>query len=82
MISISDSGSGIKPESMERIFGPLYTAKSQGTGLGLAISLEIVNRHNGTICVESDIGVGKTFTVCIPSRANMTGCSISRSRRD
>jgi len=65
-IRVSDSGTGIDQENLESIFEPLYTAKSHGTGLGLAICREIVGRHKGTISVESSVGVGTTFTVCIP----------------
>ncbi|MCH7735949.1 MAG: GAF domain-containing protein [Chloroflexi bacterium] len=66
MIVISDTGSGIRPEDFEKIFEPLYTAKSQGTGLGLAICQEIVTKHNGSITVESEISVGTSFTICLP----------------
>ena len=69
-IVIADNGGGIKQEDLDNIFEPLYTAKSHGTGLGLAICQEIVNRHNGTISVESEIDEGTTFRICIPFTRN------------
>ncbi len=76
-IRVSDSGIGIDQENLESIFEPLYTAKSHGTGLGLAICREIVGRYKGTISVESTVGVGTTFTVCIPM-AGPPGKEVSR----
>jgi len=65
-IAVSDTGSGIAPENMKRIFEPLYSEKLSGTGLGLAICHEIISKHNGSITVESEIGAGTFFTVHIP----------------
>jgi two-component system NtrC family sensor kinase len=67
-IAVSDSGCGIAEENMDRIFEPFFTTKEvgTGTGLGLAISYEIVQRHNGTIDVASEVGKGTTFTVHLP----------------
>ncbi|MBC8280931.1 MAG: GAF domain-containing protein [Chloroflexi bacterium] len=69
-IVVADNGSGISPENLDKIFDPLYTAKSHGTGLGLAICQEIINKHNGTISVESEDGVGTSFRISIPFVAN------------
>ena len=68
-VVISDNGKGIAAEDLEKIFERLFTIKSHGTGLGLAICREIVNKHNGSISVESDIGTGMSFTVRIPMAA-------------
>ena len=68
-VVISDNGKGIAAEDLEKIFERLFTIKSHGTGLGLAICREIVNKHNGSISVESDIGTGTSFTVRIPMAA-------------
>lgn len=67
-IVISDTGCGIPPESLSRVFEPFYTTKvsGKGTGLGLSISYDIVKRHNGEITVASTPGKGTTFTVRIP----------------
>lgn len=67
-IAVSDTGCGIPPENLDRIFEPFFTTKEigTGTGLGLAISYEIVQRHGGTIDVESLVGKGTTFTVRLP----------------
>jgi len=66
--SISDTGRGIAPEHLRQIFDPFFTTKpvGVGTGLGLSITHGIVERHGGTIEVESIPGQGATFTVAIP----------------
>jgi signal transduction histidine kinase len=68
VIAIRDSGCGISQESQARIFDPFYTTKpvGEGTGLGLSISYGIIERHGGTIEVESAPGIGTTFTIRIP----------------
>jgi two-component system, NtrC family, sensor kinase len=67
-ISIADSGCGIAPEALPRIFDPFYTSKpiGRGTGLGLAIAYRIVSKHHGRIEVSSEVGVGSTFRVVLP----------------
>ena len=67
-ISISDTGCGISPEDLDRLFEPFFTTKEvgKGTGLGLAVSFGIVQRHGGTIRVQSEVGRGSTFTIWIP----------------
>ena len=68
-IRISDSGCGISQENIEKIFTPFFTTKAagKGTGQGLAIAHSvIVEKHNGVIDVESEIGVGTTFIIQIP----------------
>lgn len=65
-VSITDTGAGILPENLERIFDPFFSTKSSGTGLGLSVSLGIVQRHGGRIEVESTPGQGSTFTVWLP----------------
>lgn len=67
-VSITDSGVGIAPEHMDRIFNPFFTTKpvGQGTGLGLSISDGIVREHGGRMRVESEPGRGTTFHVEIP----------------
>ena len=67
-IEVSDTGSGIPPAVLPRIFDPFFTTKSEGegTGLGLSVSLGIVERHGGKILVESEVGKGTTFILCLP----------------
>jgi signal transduction histidine kinase len=66
--SVSDDGAGIPEEIRERLFEPFFTTKEEGkgTGLGLSISYDIVKSHDGEILVESEVGVGTTFTVKLP----------------
>ena len=68
-ICITDTGIGISPEHLPRLFEPFYTTKPQGTGLGLAISMHIVTQHGGTITPDSSPGAGTTFTVTLPIAA-------------
>ena len=75
VVAISDTGGGIPEEQLSRIFDPFFTTKpvGEGTGLGLSISYGIIERHGGTIMVESQPGAGTTFTVRIPIReTNLT----------
>ena len=67
-ISISDTGRGIEPRIVNRIFEPFYTTKEvgKGTGLGLSITYDIIKKHGGEIAVRSEVGIGSTFTVRIP----------------
>ncbi|MDZ7271508.1 MAG: ATP-binding protein [candidate division KSB1 bacterium] len=65
---ISDTGSGIAEEHLDKIFDPFFTTKAEGkgTGLGLSVSLGIVEAHGGSIQVSSQVGVGSTFRVTLP----------------
>jgi len=65
-IAIVDTGQGISADRLSRIFDPFYTTKDKGLGLGMAIAHRIVEDHRGTIDVQSEVGLGSTFTVCIP----------------
>jgi PAS domain S-box-containing protein len=67
-VEVADTGSGISPAVLPRIFDPFFTTKSEGegTGLGLSVSLGIAERHGGKILVESEVGKGTTFTLCLP----------------
>lgn len=67
-IVISDTGSGIPAEDLDKLFDPFFTTKDvgQGTGLGLSVSLGIIQRHGGTIRVQSEVGKGSTFIIWLP----------------
>jgi two-component system NtrC family sensor kinase len=74
-MSFTDTGSGISPENLERIFEPFFTTKQEGhgTGLGLAIVYGIIERHGGTVKVDSRLGEGTTFTVWLPVKGAPEG---------
>jgi CheY-like chemotaxis protein len=65
-ISVMDGGIGIPREHFEKIFDPYFTTKQKGRGLGLATSYSIIKRHGGHITVESELGIGTTFSVYLP----------------
>ena len=67
-VAISDTGRGIPPEQINRIFDPFFSTKAsgQGTGLGLSIAYGIVSTHRGIISVKSEVGKGSTFTIRMP----------------
>jgi len=65
-ISVTDTGEGIPPENMKRIFQPLFTTKARGIGLGLVVSKNLVEANRGRIEVESELGKGTTFIVALP----------------
>jgi two-component system, NtrC family, sensor kinase len=67
-IEVRDSGGGIRPQDLPRIFEPFFTTKPEGhgTGLGLTIVQGIVEKHGGTIRVDSNIGEGTQFIVFLP----------------
>ena len=67
-IAISDTGCGIPEANLQRIFDPFFTSKEvgKGTGLGLSVSYGIVRAHGGEIDVESTVGEGSTFRICLP----------------
>jgi signal transduction histidine kinase len=66
-VRVSDTGHGIPPEHLPKIFEPYFSTKETGTGLGLAIVKKAVDEHRGTISVESRPGSGTTFTVELPT---------------
>jgi CheY-like chemotaxis protein len=84
-ISIADTGVGIKPEVLPRIFDPYFTTKETGSGLGLAATYSIVKKHSGLINVESEHGRGTTFHIWLPalrkSAAAKEGDRPGRSKR-
>jgi CheY-like chemotaxis protein len=66
LLKVRDTGSGIKPENLTRIFDPFFSTKKTGRGLGLAAVLGIIRGHSGAILVNSEIGKGTEFSVYLP----------------
>ena len=75
IISVSDTGPGIRKAEIDHLFEKFYRSQAtektvQGTGLGLAICQKIVEAHNGRIYVQSEVGMGTTFSVHLPLRVS------------
>ena len=72
---ISDTGCGIPPEHLNKIFDPFFSTKEvgKGTGLGLSVSFGIVKEHGGTIRVQSEAGKGTTFFIWLPINVQDAG---------
>jgi signal transduction histidine kinase len=66
LIAVTDTGSGIAPDNLPRIFEPYFTTSAKGTGLGLAISRGIIEDHGGRITVTSKVGQGARFEISLP----------------
>jgi PAS domain S-box-containing protein len=67
-LSVADTGVGVPPENIEKLFEPLFTTKARGIGLGLAVSKTLVEANGGRMEVESEEGKGSTFTVMLPTK--------------
>ncbi len=67
-ITLKDTGTGITPENLSKIFEPLFTTKVKGIGLGLPVSRKLVEANGGRIEVNSQVGLGSTFTVYLPAQ--------------
>jgi signal transduction histidine kinase len=67
-LMIRDSGHGISEEDLPRVFEPFFTKKALGTGIGLSIVYSIVQKHDGRIEVESEVGKGSSFILLLPTR--------------
>lgn len=66
-VTVSDTGTGIPPDALDRIFEPYFTTKETGIGLGLAVTRKFIEEHQGRISVTSVMGDGTTFTVWLPT---------------
>jgi signal transduction histidine kinase len=65
-LEVADTGEGISPENMKKLFQPLFTTKTKGIGLGLVVCRNLAEANGGMIEVESEVGKGTTFTVILP----------------
>jgi len=65
-LSVRDTGTGIHPQDLKRLFEAFYTTKSGGMGIGLSVSRSIIERHRGRLWAEPNDGVGATFSFAIP----------------
>jgi len=68
IIKISDNGSGIPPDKLDKIFDAYFTTRDKGTGLGLAIVKHNTEMYGGAVTVQSELGQGTRFTLEFPSR--------------
>jgi len=79
-VSVTDTGTGIAPDKLEKIFEPFYSTKGErGTGLGLASALGIVQQSGGSIRVTSKLGEGSTFVMLFPSFDSRLGSSLAKN---
>jgi signal transduction histidine kinase len=87
-VTVRDTGRGMRPDEQERLFERFYRADSvrqtsiHGTGLGLNIAREIIEEHGGSVAVESEQGVGTTFTVTLPKERRTAAAPAGRQGRD
>ena len=78
-LMVTDHGIGIPQEHLAKVFDPYFTTKEKGTGLGLAVSYSIIRNHGGHILVESEPGVGTTFTAYLPA-SDRTAADVQRAQ--
>jgi len=81
IIKIQDQGQGISQKNLPQIFDPYFTTKSKGSGLGLTMTYATINRHDGHITVESEVGKGTTFKIYLPATAEIPEKTAEREAR-
>ncbi|MBK0151701.1 ATP-binding protein, partial [Bacillus sp. S74] len=75
IIHVIDEGIGIPEERIKRLGEPFYSTKEKGTGIGLMLSYKIIESHQGTISIMSEVGVGTTVTIYLPKVLNKQSLS-------
>lgn len=78
-VTVEDSGVGISPENLGRIFEPYFTTRKTGTGLGLATAWSIIQKHRGSIEIQSVVGQGTIFTLMIPAHSENGKASVNET---
>jgi len=81
-VCIDDQGVGIAPSHLQRVFDPFFTTKQKGSGLGLATAYSVVRNHDGHMSVESEMGVGTTFSLYLPASERATPATLKRSAQE
>jgi signal transduction histidine kinase len=81
-VEFTDTGSGIPDEIKNKIFDPLFTTKAKGVGLGLSVCKTIMERHQGEIRVESQVGQGTTFTISLPTQNVLETSAVAKGGSD
>ncbi len=74
-LTVKDTGFGIPPEDLARVFDPFFTTNKNGTGLGLSVVHQIIEQHSGFIQVESEVNAGTTFTIVFPGASCVPGAA-------
>jgi len=82
VVSVSDTGMGIDPDDLDKVFEPFFTRKETGTGMGLAMVYGIARNHGGTVHVHSERGVGTTFTVYLPRPTGVDDAPVVAGRSE
>jgi two-component system sensor histidine kinase AtoS len=72
IITITDTGPGIPPETQQRIFEPFFTTKARGTGLGLSVARRVIEEHKGTIKIDTEYPTGTRFVITLPMQREET----------
>jgi len=75
-VSFRDHGVGIRPDHLVKVFDPYFTTKQKGSGLGLTVAYSIIDKHNGRLTVESELGQGTIFTIYLPASEKPTNQKI------
>lgn len=75
-VTITDTGEGMRPETLKKIWEPFYTTKTGGTGLGLSVSHKIIREHGGDVEVQSEPGRGTTFIIRFPSLSSSVSADL------